>query len=140
MDYQRVEWDTKNTPLNPDNFNQMDEGIYELYNREEYSDTEKKIGKWIDGKNVYRKVVDFGTLPNNALKQVPHNINMSTPISARGIVYDYDNEQIFTIPSYNSANSTIAIWLDMNNICIYTSSDRTNKYAKVILEYTKTND
>ncbi len=40
-----------------------------------YSTTEQKTGGvWIDGKPIYRKVVNFGALLNTANKTVAHNI------------------------------------------------------------------
>ena len=40
-----------------------------------YSSTEQRIGTWIDGKPIYRKVIDFGALDfyqGSALPTVPH--------------------------------------------------------------------
>ena len=40
-----------------------------------YSTTETVTNaKWIDGKPIYRKVVNFGTLPNATVKAVAHGI------------------------------------------------------------------
>lgn len=38
-----------------------------------YSTTEQRVGTWIDGKPIYRKVVSFSSLTSSL--QVPHNIN-----------------------------------------------------------------
>ena len=43
--------------------------------KEVYSTEEQVVGTWIDGKPIYRKVIDFGALPNSTLKQVPHGIS-----------------------------------------------------------------
>lgn len=39
-----------------------------------YSDEEVIVGKWIDGKTLYRKSVEFGSFPNDSSKLIPHNI------------------------------------------------------------------
>ena len=41
---------------------------------DKYSTTEQVIGTWIDGKPIYRKVINFGSLPNAESKSVAHNI------------------------------------------------------------------
>lgn len=40
-----------------------------------YSYEEREVGVWVDGKPLYQKTIDFGTLPNNTTKTVAHNIN-----------------------------------------------------------------
>lgn len=41
----------------------------------EYSTKEKIVGKWIDGKPIYRKTIFVSSLPNNAdPKEYSHNI------------------------------------------------------------------
>ena len=40
-----------------------------------YSDEEQLIGKWIDGKNLYRKVISFDYFPNNSQRVVSTHIN-----------------------------------------------------------------
>ena len=50
-----------------------------------YSTTEHVVGKWIDGSDVYEKVIDVGTLPSATSKSVPHNIdNLDNMISLLG--------------------------------------------------------
>ena len=51
-------------------------GYEEVYNEEEhnkeiYSTEEQRIGTWIDGKTLYRKVYDCGLLLNGGTKEVP---------------------------------------------------------------------
>ena len=48
-----------------------------------YSTTETVVGEY-NGKPLYRKIVNFGALPNNTTKEVTHNIpniNIITRIS-----------------------------------------------------------
>ena len=44
-------------------------------NFQDYSLNEQIVGRWIDGKPIYQKTIDFGALPNNTTKTVNHNIS-----------------------------------------------------------------
>lgn len=102
----------------------------------DYSEDEIDTGqKWIDGKPIYRKVVDIGALPNSEQKIINHNINMETPIRCSGICYNASASMRFTLPMGN-----IDIWVDVNQIVVKTTTDRTNTTGKAIIEYTKTTD
>lgn len=92
MAYTRVNWEnlpSKNTPVNADNLNKMDEGIANIDTKinskqdkliagtgieitgkniinniqGNYSTEEVKIGTWTNGKPVYRKLI-YATCPN----------------------------------------------------------------------------
>lgn len=58
-----------------------------------YSDEEREVGVWRDGKPLYEKTVDFGALPNATTKQVNHNIS------------DIDKVITFDITAYNSTSN-----------------------------------
>ena len=103
--------------------------------KQTYSTVELVVGKWIDGKPIYRKIVDIGSLTNGTQKVVNHNINIETPIRCSGICYNPSASMIFTLPMEN-----LTIWLDVNQIVAYPKTDRTNTTAKAIIEYTKTTD
>ena len=109
-----------------------------------YSTTEQKTGGvWIDGKPIYRKVIDCGALPNANVKFVPHNIsNFRTIVKIYGIA-----ERIgATLPlpyvtTDAQTNYDVAVFVETNNIGIvnYTNmTDYTKSY--VVVEYTKTTD
>lgn len=107
-----------------------------------YSTTEQLTGgKWIDGKPIYRKVIDFGALPNNTTKSVGHNIaNLDTVVSFHGIAYD--GSYYIPIPYVNTTSSdSIALYMNNNSIVLKTGIDRTS-YTKchLIVLYTKTTD
>lgn len=90
---------------------------------------ETKIGEWIENDIVYdvfRKVIDFGELPNASQKGVPHYIGDVTRfISARAFATSATNN--LEIPMV-SADGTNNIYLSVGNarITIGTSSDRSN--------------
>lgn len=109
-----------------------------------YSTDEQKIGTWIDGKPIYRKVVNFGNLPNNNSKKVTisiANVNLVTKLyGVRKNVSEYS-----PLPMYYSGNYYETLVLNhndntINGITIRTGSDRTSETAIIIIEYTKTTD
>lgn len=106
-----------------------------------FSTTEKAVGTWIDGKTIYRKTVDFGTLPNTALKQVSHNIsNLDMIVDIQGIAHRSADNEFFQIG--NAANpsglaASIAITVNDSTVNITTGNNRTNMTAYITLYYTK---
>ena len=53
----------------------------------EYSTTEKVIGKWIDGSDLYEKTIDIGAIEATLSKDVAHGVSIDTLVSAQGIAY-----------------------------------------------------
>lgn len=104
--------------------------------RHNYSTEEIVIGTWIDGKPLYRKVVNYGQLPNNENKGILHNIPVDTPVSCKGIVYRTSG----TINSWTIPTENIATDLDKNYVYVSTTSDRSSLTCDLIIEYTKTTD
>lgn len=106
-----------------------------------YSETETRTNKvWIDGKPIYRKVIDCGVLPNSTTKSVAHGIsNISYMIS---IVATANDSTIYIpLPNPNSVESNIIyLSVDNNYVNVTTGTSRNNFNTKVILEYTKTTD
>lgn len=110
----------------------------------DYSTTEQRIGTWIDGKPIYRKVVNTGTLPNTQSKTVAHNIeNFKRIIRIYGNAYDPIAGAIYPLPITNSegVQYQVALRVSTTNITIATGIDRSNfTESYVVLEYTKTTD
>ena len=99
-----------------------------------YSETsDRLVGKWIDDKPLYRRVVTFYS--NTASTTVPHNIPNVDHIH---ILY------FFADASDGSAMSFInhITWVGVNktNIRIDTSGWTFGTYIRLIVEYTKTTD
>ena len=108
-----------------------------------YSTTEQKTGGvWIDGKPIYRKVVDFGNLPNATEKLVAHNIsNIDKYTHIYGVALNSSNENTYPLPfGYPSSNNSIGLIANLTNVRINTVVNLSPLYAYVILEYTKTTD
>ena len=99
------------------------------------SDAETPIYK-IGDDVVYRKVVDFGALPNNTDKTVDHGIsNYGTTIYVMGMMYTS------AVSSYGE-NLTGVARVDSRStgIKIITTEDFSSYTAKVTLYYTKTSE
>lgn len=101
------------------------------------------IGTWVDGKPIYRKVVDFGNLPNNEVKYVAHGIeNLDTIIRFDSIPNRNDGWR-FPLPFvelFSNSNNKIAIGFNSENIAIQSYADRSSLSCYVTMEYTKTTD
>lgn len=108
-----------------------------------YSTSETVSGDtWINGKPVYRKVVEYGTLPNATLKSVAHGIsNVQLFTNAEAIAYYDGTFYPLAQASTSNLNYQISWYLDNTNINIRTASSGFTSYQViVILEYTKTTD
>lgn len=123
-------------------------GIYykdiNLANTNTYSENELVVGKWIDNKPIYRKVIDIGNLPNASQTIVSHNIsNIERIVKLYGSATRDRDKDTLSIPyvTFNSNNSG-GINLYANNVSVFvsTSSDRSSYTGYVVLEYTKTSD
>ena len=102
---------------------------------EYYSYSEQVIGTYLD-KPLYRKVVDFGALPNATVKEVPHGIsNIDKMVTVRGIA------GFLPIPRIHK-ESVLNIGIEAGpvNIIILTNYNYSSTNAIAILEYTKTTD
>lgn len=107
-----------------------------------YFTTEIDTGmKWIDGKTIYRKVIDFGALPNTASqKSVSIGVpNIDKMIDFKGIAHSVGFTAV--IPNTNAnSGSLLNIYYDRTGktINIETYSDR-SMYTEtyITIEYTK---
>jgi microcystin-dependent protein len=112
-----------------------------------YSTSEINTGKkWIDGKPIYRKVIDCGVLPNATSKSIATGlVNLSTVISIKGIANTAGAGTCLPIPyvSIDSDDTSlqIACYFQSGNVYIRTFMDLTI-YIKsyITIEYTKTTD
>lgn len=110
---------------------------------DEYSTYEIKTNKvWIDGKPIYRKVINFGTLPNNNVKKVSHGIlNIDTFVSINGITFTIEKTATALPYAHSDSTNEVSLFIEGTNVAIRTFGNKTN-YIKtyVTLEYTKTTD
>lgn len=106
-----------------------------------YSEEEREIGVWKDGKPLYQKTVDCGTLPNASGIQVAHNIsNLADVVCIFGYAVNSSYTSIplpypDTVLEYN-----VNVSVDTTYISISTGRDRTQFTGYITIQYTKTTD
>ena len=102
----------------------------------DYSTSEQDTGcKWIDGKPIYKKTIDFGSLTDNTGKSVAHGItSINRVVKIEAIMYQGANS--WAIPY----TSVISVSVEGSNVAIYTNTNLTRFSAFVTVYYTKTTD
>lgn len=118
-----------------------------------YSDEEREVGVWRDGKPLYQKTIVTNQIPNNQIKNIPHNIsNIDKIVNIEAVAHaklSVDAANTFTpiprIQDNNTTNANMGIDVTVTNICLKGRSSSTNfssiyEYAMVTLWYTKTTD
>lgn len=180
MAYQKLNWlnkgETGAIPINKDNLNHMDNGIEtndknigelsnlnttnkgsivnsinEVNNKFNYSTEEQVIGKWIDGKPLYRKTITFTTtIKENETTSIAHNIE-----NAKNIFIDFGDsfmEANIGTPNYlsygfpligygSSTNDKVFCYSTITNIEFYANGNWAGNWTKhITLKYTKTTD
>lgn len=93
-------------------------------------------------RNVYRKTIDFGVLPNATTKPMPHGIAFDSNFSTTriyGSATDPVNLVYFPLPYASPVLlNNIALRVDGPNVIIETGINRTNfTRCTVVLEYVK---
>lgn len=106
-----------------------------------YSQNETDTGKiWIDGKKIFRKIVNCGELPNNDDKIIPHNIkDYDIFLTVKGIAIAREARHFLFLPFPSYGNESMGVSVLKENIWIRTYMDR--RYfseSYITLEYTKT--
>lgn len=112
-----------------------------------YSTLETKIGTWIDGKPIYRKVIPFTRNTSANSTNITHNIsNLGDVVNCYG--YFKDGAVTRLIPQFYYADMTtysISIYtIDATRVALFYgdwyryATTITNSY--IVLEYTKTTD
>jgi hypothetical protein len=105
-----------------------------------HSTEEKEIGCWTDGKPLYQKTIDFGTLPNNTVKQVNHGIsNLETIANVYGTLYYTGliyGEMMNPVIAQKKFRTSVR-----ENVVEVSTDDNMSAYsAYVTIQYTKTTD
>ena len=93
---------------------------------------------WIDSKPIFRKVVEFGALPNNTTKNVPHGItDLDRVISLEGVAENSIFNNYLPL-SYPTGTARVELLIQGADVRVVTSdnfSDWTRTH--IIIEYTK---
>lgn len=107
-----------------------------------FSESEEVVGKWINGKPLYRKTISCGALPNNTSMTVNHNIsNLNVVVAVNAIAERMSDKNTIILPFVNTANTIAYISFNATQITIITNADLSpydNSY--VTIYYTKTTD
>ena len=119
---------------------------YEIVAEPTYSTEEQKTGEtWIDGKPIYRKVIDFGVIDEQNNNFRDHGIkNLGQVVDVRAM--GYTGTQYYPIPfaavSSMFANKNVGVRIDTTQISIGVgaTTDFSTHTAIAIVEYTKTTD
>lgn len=122
-----------------------------LGDRFNYSEAETVIGKWINNKPIYRKVIPITEYPGAGQTYISHNIaNIDEIIKYDSYFYNYDEantHETRKMPSMWFTNIdqyiATAYWVNRTYVQIYLGSwwsEQIFRYAHVIIEYTKTTD
>ena len=106
-----------------------------------YSTTEKRIGTWINGKPLYRKVYSI-TNPSSSNTNYADlsSLNIDTVVHLYG--YYKSSNGTFDIPFTDSENNYSVMFINNSNQLRgrIANTGSTITDTKVILEYTKTTD
>ena len=106
---------------------------------EAYSTSETDTGKkWIDGKIIYRKVINFGSLTNTSEKSVAHNITGITQVISLTAIATNSGTNYRPLNYVRGGTTAIdALRSDATNVIINSTVDYSAYTAYVIMEYTK---
>lgn len=109
-----------------------------------YSTDEIKTNKvWIDGKPIYRKVINMGDLPSNSSKIINHNIkNIDFVTSISGLGVTSTNHYNIPFSPNEAMFSGLSVSMRASSTEISVSVNKTVSGHTVygIMEYTKTTD
>lgn len=93
------------------------------------------------GRTIFGKQIDFGALPNNAEKSIPHGITVTPSFrwrKIRAIAQDASGNAFEINYSNTNAMAPVSIRVDPTNIIIKTGSDRSAfTIVTIFLEYIK---
>ena len=104
-----------------------------------YSTTERKIGKWIDGSDMYQKVVQY--TPESSITTGDHTIADVTGLKIlkyNAVAFNSSTGKSFNIP-VSFGNTTTAIGTSGNNMILTLTNETwgTDSTFIVIIEYIK---
>ena len=106
-----------------------------------YSQNEIDTGKvWIDGKKIYRKVINCGALPNNSIKKVPINItNINEIIDLIVTASSSADKLTISLPFINRDGAVVTAYEQGDEIILGANVDVSYyEICFAVLEYTKT--
>ena len=100
-----------------------------------YSTSPKMIGYWINGEPIYRKIVDFGALPDNTYKEVSTGLNSGTIVMHDTYVVNSGLGASVKGDQYQNANTSIRTSVYIDKIRITANGNFTAWSGYTILDY-----
>jgi len=108
---------------------------------ETYSTNEVKTNKvWIDGKPIYRKVINLGVLPNSSYIEVNTNLTNVKIVKFDCYAYTSGLGALIKTYQYQNADNNIRTSVYSDKVRITTTGNFSTWEGYAILEYTKTTD
>lgn len=114
--------------------------VTSVLGRPHFTKSEQSTGlTHTDGKTIYQKWVDLGTLPNNTSKNVAHGVSGYADFIFMIGFASYIGSNIWiTLPNADPTDANnIYIYISGANIVVGTGSDRTGATGYLLLMYTK---
>lgn len=109
-----------------------------------YSTAEQEVGTWVTGKPLYRKVLQYSSMPNNTTAVYAHNIaNMDIVVRFSCCWWDSTDGRFLMSPRIDSSTVNVRCSINKTNIvleAIGTNWSTRTSDVNVIVEYTKTTD
>lgn len=107
-----------------------------------YSYEEQVIGKWCNGKPLYRKTIELGALPNKTTKTVAHNVaDISSVVRVYGYSTNYTNYLPLPYAHPDTLALSVTVYATKTHVGVQTGTDR-SAYGNtaVTIEYVKSTD
>lgn len=108
----------------------------------EYSTEEKVVGKWIDGKPIYEKSYNVGSIARNTRAEVDSILSIDKIISCNGGAYSQTYNQKYPMPFVHTNTNAYAIMVYIISGVLYaeTGNDMPVSECHITVQYTKTTD
>lgn len=103
-----------------------------------YSAEETPVATWVDGKTVYRRVVELGKTnwtPSDTFIKIPHNIPIDTVVSYQCMLYN--NSGTHTLLPYINKDAYVGNTVDSVNLNITNNTEILGMDIRLTIEYTK---
>lgn len=105
-----------------------------------FSTEERLWGYWIDGKPIYRKTVELGSMPNATGKSIAHGItNIDRVVKIEGAIMD-SNKNGGVLPFVSIQASGVEVGFNSTDVIIADSQNYSAFNGHVTIYYTKTTD
>lgn len=126
-----------------ENIEKQIENIEVVDNKNNYSTEEIVVGKWMDGKKLYRKVLTLDISTPEGLNINVESLNISQITLIRGIFNDNQYNYMFPVPSYADGENRFCLFYNKTDKFVHYEGGTSygiNGKLIIVIEYTKTTD